>query len=121
MNSLVAWIYCNIYNKIYITQSQACLLTTKFPFRLPIVQGGNFAYFIPIAALLTTNFSSCEEQARANLTETQQQEAWQAKMRLIQGNIAVSSIFQILLGFTGGLQDRPQYPSSVLGFAHSNG
>ncbi|XP_069935793.1 solute carrier family 23 member 1 [Cherax quadricarinatus] len=69
--------------------------------RLPIVQGGNFAYLIPTVALLSANFASCESQRAANLTAAQQQEEWQARMRAIQGNIAVSSVFQIILGFTG--------------------
>nr|XP_045606595.1 solute carrier family 23 member 2-like [Procambarus clarkii] len=76
--------------------------------RLPIVQGGNFAYLIPTMALLSANFGSCEAQWAANITAQEQQEAWQSRMRVIQGNIAVSSLFQILLGFTADINTLPK-------------
>ncbi|XP_063606595.1 solute carrier family 23 member 1-like [Penaeus indicus] len=69
--------------------------------RLPIIQGGNFAYVIPTIALLTTAFEPCKDLPLANMTETEREEAWQVRMREVQGSIAVSALFQVAVGFTG--------------------
>ncbi|MPC31753.1 Solute carrier family 23 member 2 [Portunus trituberculatus] len=77
------------------------LLQSTLGVRLPIIQGGNFAFLLPSIAFLSTNYMSCEAQQSANLTVEDQEELWRDKIRLIQGSIAVSSVFQIFLGFTG--------------------
>ncbi|XP_063862654.1 solute carrier family 23 member 1-like [Scylla paramamosain] len=77
------------------------LLQSTLGVRLPIVQGGNFAFLLPSIAILSTNYMSCEAQQSANLTVEDQEELWRDKITFIQGSIAVSSVFQIFLGFTG--------------------
>ncbi|XP_037779747.1 solute carrier family 23 member 1-like [Penaeus monodon] len=76
-------------------------LQATFGVRLPIIQGGNFAYVIPTIALLTTAYGPCKDLPLANMTETEREEAWQVRMREVQGSIAVSALFQVAVGFTG--------------------
>ncbi|XP_050703182.1 solute carrier family 23 member 1-like isoform X2 [Eriocheir sinensis] len=77
------------------------LLQATLGVRLPIVQGGNFAYLIPVIALLSGEYAPCEAQLSANLTAVDQEELWRDKIRVIQGSIAVSSLFQIFISATG--------------------
>ncbi|XP_042213697.1 solute carrier family 23 member 2-like isoform X2 [Homarus americanus] len=69
--------------------------------RLPIVQGGTFSLLVPTIAIINTNFESCDQLPLANMTAEQREEVWQVRIREIQGAIAVSAIFQVVIGFTG--------------------
>ncbi|XP_063608140.1 solute carrier family 23 member 2-like [Penaeus indicus] len=77
------------------------LLQATFGVRLPIIQGGTFSFLVPTIAILTTTFESCQNLPLANMTTEAREEVWQVRMREIQGAIAVSAIFQVLVGFTG--------------------
>lgn len=90
-----------IVSTIIFVSGLTTLLQSTLGVRLPIVQGGNFAFLLPSIAVLSTNYMSCEALQSANLTAEAQEELRREKIRLIQGSIAVSSIFQIFLGFTG--------------------
>ncbi|XP_042880484.1 solute carrier family 23 member 1-like [Penaeus japonicus] len=79
------------------------LLQTTFGVRLPIIQGGDFAYVVPTIALLTTVYEPCDALPLANMTAAEREEAWQVRLRDVQGSIAVASLFQIILGFTGAI------------------
>ncbi|XP_069978161.1 solute carrier family 23 member 1 isoform X2 [Penaeus vannamei] len=77
------------------------LLQATFGVRLPIIQGGTFSFLVPTIAILTTTFEACRDLPLATMTEEEREEVWQQRMREIQGAIAVSAIFQVLVGFTG--------------------
>ncbi|XP_064103798.1 solute carrier family 23 member 1-like isoform X2 [Macrobrachium nipponense] len=77
------------------------LLQATFGVRLPIIQGGNFVYVIPLIALLTTNYESCSALPLANMTRDEREEIWLVRMRETQGAIALSALVQIFVGFTG--------------------
>ncbi|XP_042871312.1 solute carrier family 23 member 2-like [Penaeus japonicus] len=76
------------------------LLQTTFGCRLPIVQGGTASFIVPTIAIITTSYDACDALPEG-MTEAERQEVWQQRMREIQGAIAVSALFQILMGFTG--------------------
>ncbi|KAK4305485.1 hypothetical protein Pmani_022615 [Petrolisthes manimaculis] len=77
------------------------LLQTTLGVRLPIVQGGTASFLVPTMAILTTSFPPCADLPWANMTVGERQEEWQVRMREVQGAIAVSSLFQIIVGFSG--------------------
>ncbi|XP_042203816.1 solute carrier family 23 member 2-like [Homarus americanus] len=77
------------------------LLQASFGTRLPIVQGGTFSLMVPTIAILNTNFESCDQLPLTNMTTEEREEVWQVRMREVQGAIAVSAIFQVVIGFTG--------------------
>ncbi|XP_071539682.1 solute carrier family 23 member 2-like isoform X2 [Panulirus ornatus] len=77
------------------------LLQSTFGIRLPIIQGGNFAYLVPTIVLLTTNHPACASLPLANMTALEKEEQWQMRIRDVQGAITVSSVFQVVIGFTG--------------------
>lgn len=76
-------------------------LQATFGVRLPIIQGGNFSFLIPTIALLTTAHAPCDALPLANMTQAEREEAWQVRMREVQGSIAMSALFQVAVGFTG--------------------
>ncbi|XP_066937423.1 solute carrier family 23 member 2-like isoform X2 [Macrobrachium rosenbergii] len=77
------------------------LLQSTFGVRLPIIQGGNFSFVIPVIALLTTNYESCSSLPLANMTRDEREEIWLVRVRETQGSIALSALVQIFVGFTG--------------------
>ncbi|XP_045129340.1 solute carrier family 23 member 2-like isoform X2 [Portunus trituberculatus] len=77
------------------------LLQTTFGVRLPIVQGTDFSYMMPVITLLTAVHPPCATLSLANMTREAQQEEWLGRIRDVQGAIATVSVFQITLGFTG--------------------
>ncbi|KAL7635587.1 UNVERIFIED_CONTAM: hypothetical protein RMT77_014656 [Armadillidium vulgare] len=78
-------------------------LQTTFGVRLPIVQGSTFAFLIPTIAIITTSYPTCESYDFGNLTKFERDELWMVRMRDIQGAIMVSSLFQVIIGFTGAV------------------
>ena len=78
-------------------------------YRLPIIQGGTFSFFVPTFAILSLPGFVCPEDfdmknrkwTRSNMTYDEKTEEWQIRMREIQGAICVSAIFQVLMGFSG--------------------
>ncbi|XP_071492657.1 solute carrier family 23 member 1-like, partial [Diadema antillarum] len=92
-----------IIGTIFFVSGIATLLQSFFGVRLPIVQGGTFSFLVPTFAILgvkgpclpsLTDNATAEE--RANHTEF-----WQSRMRELQGDIMVASLFQVVIGFTG--------------------
>ncbi|XP_068250490.1 LOW QUALITY PROTEIN: solute carrier family 23 member 2-like [Palaemon carinicauda] len=77
------------------------LLQTTFGIRLPIIQGGNFAYVVPAITIASTSFPSCSTLNLANMTHVEKTEQWQLRIRELQGAITVSALAQVLVGFTG--------------------
>ena len=72
-----------------------------FPYRLPIIQGGTFSFLVPTIAILNTKFEACDVSLQKNMTAEEVEEVWQVRMREIQGAITVSSLLQIIIGFSG--------------------
>ncbi|XP_043215564.1 solute carrier family 23 member 1-like [Amphibalanus amphitrite] len=78
------------------------LLQVTFGVRLSIVQGGNFSFLTPTFTLLSLPEWKCPNpDAMALLSDDEKQELWMSRMREVQGAIAVSSLFQIILSFGG--------------------
>ncbi|XP_071539451.1 solute carrier family 23 member 1-like isoform X2 [Panulirus ornatus] len=90
-----------LVSTVFFHSGIATLIQTTVGVRLPIIQGGDFAYVVPTIALLTAVHEPCSALPIANLTAAEQQDLWQGRLRDVQGSIAVASIFQVLLGFTG--------------------
>jgi len=98
-----------IMSTMFYVSGLITLLQATFGNRLPIVQGGTFSFVVPAIALLNQPNLKCPDtfttsggwSEAANKTEEQVTEEWQFRMRELQGAIAVSSIVQIALGFSG--------------------
>ncbi|XP_031849679.1 solute carrier family 23 member 1 [Nomia melanderi] len=75
---------------------------TSIGCRLPLVQGGTISFLVPTLAILNLPQWKCpapevlEEMSAENRTEL-----WQVRMRELSGAIAVSSLFQVVVGFGG--------------------
>nr|XP_053640350.1 solute carrier family 23 member 1-like [Cherax quadricarinatus] len=79
------------------------LLQSTVGVRLPIIQGGNFAYVVPTVVLLTSTYEPCSALPLANMTVAAKEEVWQERIREVQGAITVSALFQVLIGFSGAV------------------
>ena len=70
--------------------------------RLPIIQGGTFAFLVPTFAILNLPEWKCPApEVMANMTYEDKTELWQLRMREVQGAIIVASIFQVAIGAFG--------------------
>ncbi|KAL7635311.1 UNVERIFIED_CONTAM: hypothetical protein RMT77_014378 [Armadillidium vulgare] len=90
-----------IISSIFFVSGIVTMLQTTFGCRLPIVQGGTFAFLLPTMAILTTSFDSCQTYDFANMTTADKDDIWMTRIRAIQGAIIISSITQVLIGLTG--------------------
>ncbi|XP_045129361.1 solute carrier family 23 member 1-like [Portunus trituberculatus] len=90
-----------LVSSIIFVSGLVTILQTTIGVRLPIIQGGNFAYVVPIIVLLNTSFKPCSQVSMANMTVPEKQELWQVRMRAIQGAITMSALMQVIVGFTG--------------------
>lgn len=85
--------------------SISCLLSLWFLLRLPIVQGGTFAFLAPTFAILSLERNQCpadfDSNGWGNMSYEDKTEEWQRRMREVQGAIAVASVFQLLIGYLG--------------------
>ncbi|XP_071743715.1 solute carrier family 23 member 2 isoform X2 [Lepeophtheirus salmonis] len=95
----------NIISTILFVSGMVTLLQSSFGVRLPIIQGGTFAFIAPTIAILSLDKFKCpanfERVGLGNMTYVEKTEEWQIRMREIQGAIIVSSLVQIFLGFSG--------------------
>ncbi|XP_064011094.1 solute carrier family 23 member 1-like isoform X2 [Pogoniulus pusillus] len=90
------------------TLSQMCPPGTSascWAFRLPIIQGGTFAFLTPTLAMLSLPKWKCpawtQNASLVNASSPEFIEVWQSRMREVQGAIIVASCFQIFVGFSG--------------------
>ena len=83
---------------------------TIYLYSLPIIQGGTFSFFVPTFAILSLAEFKCPDSfdketnkwdPALNMTYENKTEAWQIRMREVQGAICVSAIFQVVMGFSG--------------------
>uniref|UniRef100_A0A0P4WE00 Solute carrier family 23 member 2 n=3 Tax=Scylla olivacea TaxID=85551 RepID=A0A0P4WE00_SCYOL len=86
---------------ILFVSGMVTFLQSTVGIRLPIIQGGTFSFLVPTIAILNTKFESCDDALQSNMTAEEVEEVWQVRIREIQGAIAVSSIVQIVIGFSG--------------------
>ena len=92
-----------IISTILFVSGIITLLQATFGCRLPIIQGGTFAFLVPTLAILNLK-GNCPEMSvggEGTGNETDNTEVWQSRMREIQGAICVASLFQVFLGVTG--------------------
>ncbi|XP_076627573.1 solute carrier family 23 member 1 isoform X1 [Colletes latitarsis] len=70
--------------------------------RLPLVQGGTISFLVPTLALLNLPQWKCPAPEILNeMSPENRTELWQVRMRELSGAIAVSALFQVVLGFGG--------------------
>ncbi|KAJ7386662.1 hypothetical protein OS493_006667 [Desmophyllum pertusum] len=94
-----------VLSTIFFVSGIVTFLQSSFGVRLPIVQGGTASFLIATFAVLSLPQWACPKPEETfNSTESSfiySDEIWQPRMREIQGAIMVSSLFQIVIGFTG--------------------
>lgn len=70
--------------------------------RLPIVQGGTISFLVPTLAILNLPQWKCPNpDMMIVMSEEEKTELWQIRMREISGAIAVSAMFQVIIGYSG--------------------
>ncbi len=70
------------------------------------MQGGSFAYLAPLLSVLSLPENKCPAEFSdgawtSNLTAEEKTEEWQRRMRVVQGSVAVASVFQVVVGYFG--------------------
>ncbi|XP_015431505.1 PREDICTED: solute carrier family 23 member 1 [Dufourea novaeangliae] len=90
-----------ISTMIFVT-GLVTLLQTTFGCRLPLVQGGTISFLVPTLAILNLPQWKCPAPEVMNeMSPENRTELWQVRMRELSGAIAVSSLFQVVVGFGG--------------------
>ncbi|XP_069083663.1 solute carrier family 23 member 1-like [Pleurodeles waltl] len=99
-----------LISTILFVSGMCTLLQTSIGSRLPILQGGTFSFITPTLAILSLPQWKCPELNALSSNDTgtnvfnnavDNTEPWQSRIREIQGAIIVSSLVQIVLGFSG--------------------
>ncbi|XP_018423391.1 PREDICTED: solute carrier family 23 member 1-like [Nanorana parkeri] len=95
----------NLISTIFFVSGICTLLQVLFGVRLPILQGGTFAFLTPSLAMLSLPRWRCPEWTQnaslVNATSPEFIDVWQSRIREVQGAIMVASCFQIVVGFSG--------------------
>ncbi|XP_078527466.1 solute carrier family 23 member 1-like isoform X2 [Lissotriton helveticus] len=95
----------HLISTIFFVSGICTLLQVVFGVRLPILQGGTFAFLTPTLAMLSLPKWQCPEWTQnaslVNASSPEFVEEWQSRIREIQGAVMVASCFQIFVGFTG--------------------
>ncbi|XP_075458682.1 solute carrier family 23 member 2-like isoform X2 [Ascaphus truei] len=95
----------HLISTIFFVSGICTLLQVLFGVRLPILQGGTFAFLTPTLAMLSLPKWKCPEWTQnaslVNSTSPLFVEVWQSRIREVQGAIMVASCFQIFVGFSG--------------------
>ncbi|KAL9967144.1 hypothetical protein ACROYT_G025317 [Oculina patagonica] len=94
-----------VLSTLFFVSGLITLLQSTFGARLPIVHGGSSAFLIPTFAILSLPQWTCPKpEENENSTQSSlinNYDVWKPQMREIQGAIIVSSLFQVVIGFTG--------------------
>uniref|UniRef100_UPI003AAA2AC8 solute carrier family 23 member 1 n=1 Tax=Centroberyx gerrardi TaxID=166262 RepID=UPI003AAA2AC8 len=102
-----------LISTIFFVSGLCTLLQTAVGTRLPILQGGTFSFITPTLAILALPKWQCPapgapvmmslelQNGTSSLQMENPDEVWMSRMREIQGAILVSSLLQIVLGFSG--------------------
>uniref|UniRef100_A0A672UPK5 Solute carrier family 23 member 1 n=1 Tax=Strigops habroptila TaxID=2489341 RepID=A0A672UPK5_STRHB len=95
----------HLISTIFFVSGICTLLQVLFGVRLPIIQGGTFAFLTPTLAMLSLPKWKCpawtQNATLVNVSSPEFIEVWQTRMRELQGAIIVASCFQIFVGFSG--------------------
>ncbi|KAM4676318.1 solute carrier family 23 member 1-like isoform 1-T1 [Discoglossus pictus] len=95
----------HLISTIFFVSGICTLLQVMFGVRLPILQGGTFAFLTPTLAMLSLPKWKCPEWTQnaslVNATSPIFVDIWQSRIREVQGAIMVASCFQIFVGFSG--------------------
>ncbi|KAM6213450.1 solute carrier family 23 member 1-like [Sarcoramphus papa] len=95
----------HLISTIFFVSGICTLLQVLFGVRLPIIQGGTFAFLTPTLAMLSLPKWKCpawtQNATLVNASSPEFIEVWQTRMREVQGAIVVASCFQIFVGFSG--------------------
>ncbi|XP_027741621.1 solute carrier family 23 member 1-like [Empidonax traillii] len=95
----------HLISTIFFVSGICTLLQVLFGVRLPIIQGGTFAFLTPTLAMLSLPSWKCpawtQNATLVNASSPEFIEVWQTRMREVQGAIIVASCFQIVIGFSG--------------------
>ncbi|XP_059673025.1 solute carrier family 23 member 1 [Gavia stellata] len=95
----------HLISTIFFVSGICTLLQVLFGVRLPIIQGGTFAFLTPTLAMLSLPKWTCpawtQNATQVNTSSPEFIEVWQTRMREVQGAIIVASCFQIFVGFSG--------------------
>ncbi|XP_034945464.1 solute carrier family 23 member 1 isoform X2 [Chelonus insularis] len=90
-----------ISTMIFVTGIVTFIQTT-FGCRLPLVQGGTISFLVPTLAILNLPQWKCPpSEILNNISPENRTELWQIRMRELSGAIAVSALFQVIIGFGG--------------------
>ncbi|XP_029985119.1 solute carrier family 23 member 1-like [Sphaeramia orbicularis] len=94
-----------LINTIFFVSGLCTVLQVTFGVRLPILQGGTFALLTPATAMLSMPEWKCpawtQNATLVNTSSPDFTEVWQIRLRTLQGSIMVSSVLQVLVGFSG--------------------
>ncbi|XP_048405115.1 xan_ur_permease domain-containing protein isoform X3 [Stegostoma tigrinum] len=94
-----------LISTIFFVSGICTLLQVLFGVRLPILQGGTFAFLTPTIAMLSLPQYKCPEwtynKTLVNASDPIFIEVWQTRIREIQGAVMVAACFQIVVGFSG--------------------
>ncbi|XP_010291316.1 PREDICTED: solute carrier family 23 member 1-like [Phaethon lepturus] len=95
----------HLISTIFFVSGICTLLQVLFGVRLPIIQGGTFAFLTPTLAMLSLPKWKCpawtQNATLVNASSPEFIKVWQTRMREVQGAIIVASCFQIFVGFSG--------------------
>ncbi|XP_051886652.1 xan_ur_permease domain-containing protein [Pristis pectinata] len=95
----------HLISTIFFVSGICTLLQVLFGVRLPIIQGGTFAFLTPTLAMLSLPKYKCPEwtfnKTMVNASDPNFIEIWQTRLREIQGAVMVAACFQIFVGFSG--------------------
>uniref|UniRef100_F6R532 Solute carrier family 23 member 1-like n=1 Tax=Monodelphis domestica TaxID=13616 RepID=F6R532_MONDO len=94
-----------LISTIFFVSGICTLLQVLLGVRLPILQGGTFAFLAPSLAMLSLPAWKCPEwtlnATQVNVSSPEFTEEWQKRIRELQGAIMVASCVQIIVGFSG--------------------
>lgn len=88
-----------LYNICYIITRNGYRFSV---IRLPLVQGGTISFLVPTLAILSLPEWQCPaSEIMDDMPHEERTELWQVRMRELSGAIAVSALFQVIVGFGG--------------------
>ncbi|KAB0403126.1 hypothetical protein E2I00_003170 [Balaenoptera physalus] len=94
-----------LISTIFFVSGICTLLQVFLGVRLPILQGGTFAFLAPSLAMLSLPTWKCPtwtlNASLVNTSSPEFTEEWQKRIRELQGAIMVASCVQMLVGFSG--------------------
>ncbi|XP_015595434.1 solute carrier family 23 member 2 isoform X4 [Cephus cinctus] len=92
----------HIISTMILVTGIVTLLQTTVGCRLPLVQGGTISFLVPTLAILNLPQWKCpSDDVMNSMTYDDRTELWQVRMRELSGAIAVSALFQVIIGYGG--------------------